>query len=437
MAKINKKETLTLELLKRETPLLHAGTKASETLKEETDPAEIQRLKLVVVEGERAQEKLIQASLSFIISLAKKEQARRAQWGSSIPLDDIVQEGMAGLIRGFHTYNPNTPQKSATNYLGQWATTQMRRGLESMDHSFTVPHESMERQRKIRAIRSRLENELGRKPTDEEIVEAARDSKGQYGDKKMGRLKKITSQSKSRDITIDHVKEERKLSARTGNVLPTERSFADDDNPVETMDISNSESISTESQTTTVDDINDRAGQASLSKLIEDTISSINMPETQRIIIRMKYGLPPYEEENTLKSIITATNAPKHRVRQVLEAFTQELTTPQSAFHYQTSIIHEDLHTIGIGWVVNTLGTYDSTMPVNRPQKALTEPIQRSRARTRPTMPAGVSKEPTRENRHTYECPVHGFFDLFIEDVPNQETNCTIEKCSYTATLVE
>lgn len=437
MAKINKKETLTLELLKQEVPLLHAGTAASEKLQTEKNPEKIQELKKAVLSGEEAQDKLIRASLSFIMSLAKKEQARRAQWGSSIPLDDIVQEGMAGLIRGFHAYNPNTPQKSATNYLGQWATTQMRRGLENLDHSFTVPHESMERQRKVRAIRSRLENELGRKPTDEEIVQAAHDSKGQYGDKKMGRLKKVASQSKSRDITIEHVQEERLYSTRTGNVLPTERTFANEDSPVETMDISNSESISTESQTTTINDVDDRAGQASLSKLLEGTISDIKMPETQRTIIRMKYGLAPYSDEHTLKSIIAETKIPKHRVRQVLEAFSQELRTPQSIFHKHTSLIHEDLHSIGIGWVTKTLGEYNSKMPPVRPQQALTQPIQRSKTRSRPTMPSGVSNAPRTENKHTYECSIHGFFDLFIEDTPKDTTKCIMVKCSQIAVLID
>lgn len=437
MANLNKKETLTLELLRKEVPIFHAGLEAQEELLTTTADEKIQELRKIIREGEEAQERLIKSSLSFIMTLAKKEQARRAQWGSVIPLDDIIQEGMAGLIRGFRAYNPHASQKSATNYLGQWVTSQMRRGLESMDHSFTVPHESMERQRKIRAIRSRLENELGRKPTDEEIVQAAQESKGQYGDKKMGRVKKITSQSNARDITLDHVEEERILSTRTGNVLPTERTFNDDENPTDTMDISGSESISTDSRTTTTDDIVDRAGQASLSRLLEQTINDIRMPETQRIIIQMKFGLPPYTEEHTLKNIISETKAPKHRIRQVIDAFSQELRTPQGTFHKHTQTIQEDLHSIGIGWVSAVLGEYDPHKPTVRPQKALTEPLQRPKTRQRPTMPSGVSEALQSENKHTYECSIHGFFDLFIEDTPNETTRCIFGSCQQTANLID
>lgn len=440
MARINKNQKLTLELLHTEVPLLHAGEAAKTTLKEQPpkDIKEIQQLQQTVTAGNKAQERLIQSSLSFVVALAKKEQSRRSQWGSSVPLDDIIQEGLAGLIRGFHAYNPNVPQKSATNYLGQWVTTQMRRGLESMDHAFSVPQEAIERHRKIRAIRSRLESELGRKPTNEEIVTAARESKGKYGDTKMGRLKKIESSiPRSRDITLEHIKEEQTFSTRTGALMPTERQIGDSEDTFDSIDISTSESLSQESSDKNIEDVDTQSGHSMLSTLLESTINKLQLPNEQQTIIRMKYGLPPYDSEHTMKVIVSTTKVPKHKVKQIIDAFTEELTTPQSIFHQETSKLNDDLHAIGIGWVVDALGNFNPQKPLKKINPLLNQEIKQTTKKPKTTMPAGVLSKTNRnyQNQHTYHCPIHGDFTLYIEETPSQTTFCNVDNCLKIATL--
>ena len=88
----------------------------------------------------------------------------------------------------------------------------------------------------------------------------------------------------------------------------------------------------------------------------------------------MKYGLPPYDEESTIKNIIATTELPKHRIKLILDTFALELTTPQSVFHKNTDKINEDLHSIGIGWVINVLGDYKD---VEKAPTQQTKPSQR------------------------------------------------------------
>ena len=442
MSKIGKDKQLTLEVLKRNVPLLHAGEAAQEKLQNDppTDITEAQALQRTVIAGEQAKERLITSSLSFVTMLAKKEMSRRSQWGSSVPLDDIIQEGFAGLLKGLRAYDPTADHKSPTNYLGQWVSTQMRRGLENMDHSFSVPQEAIERHRKIRAIRSRLETEMGRRPTDQEIVDAARDSKGQYGDTKMGRLNKTQNSTapRTRDITLAHVEEERKFSSRTGALLPTEKQSSGEYEMLDIIDISSSASLSRESGDRSAEDVDEQSGKHSLTTLLETTITRINMPEQQQTIIRMKYGLPPYDTEHTVKSIVSGTKIPKHRIKQVIDAFSEELTTKQSVFHYEATKIADDLHAIGIGWVGTALGVYDETKPMKRVNSILNTPLKPTEPRRTPSMPSGVlSRVKNRENRHVYVCPVHGEFIIHIETEPSPTNICNINDCVRVAHLLE
>ena len=432
MSKLNTEDKLSLELLEREIPLLQQGTIAKNLFSlENNTPEEKEQLRKEIIEGEKAQERLVSASLSFVMSLAKKEQKRREQWGSHIPLDDILQEGLAGLIKGLNAYNLEVSQKSATNYLGQWVTTQMRRGIENMDHSFTVPQETIERHRKIRAITSRLKGELGRNPTDQEIVDAAIESKGKYGDTKLGRVNKKTSANRSREITLDHIAEERSYSKRTGSILPTEGSSNNDDESYDNVELAQSQPISADDtyQDDSSTSIDTKATKSILAQLLEQTIEDMHIHAKQTQVIKMKYGLPPYEEENTIKNIIATTELPKHRIKLILDTFALELTTPQSVFHKHTSYINEDLHSIGIGWVINTLGDYDPSKGTNPTHKALTEP---------PTAPKKRSKmKPHNEYQHIYECPVHGEYYVSTETEPEPLTFCNVDDCSKIGKLIK
>jgi DNA-directed RNA polymerase sigma subunit (sigma70/sigma32) len=170
---------LTVELLEIHIPILREGEKADEVLRTKQgklSEKQVRGLRRLVKEGARSKEILFNSALPLIRTISQKEYRRRSQWGSAIPLDDLMQDAIVGFFKGLRIFELTAARKSATNYLGQWMLSEMRRAAESMDNDLQVGHDAGERFRKIRAIRSRLYNDLNREPTDEEIVDASNNS---------------------------------------------------------------------------------------------------------------------------------------------------------------------------------------------------------------------------------------------------------------------
>lgn len=379
LSRLKDEETLTLENLAYYVPIAQAGRAAETKLREEgaTDRTEERELRKAVREGERAKEKLVLMALPLIKSLAHKEYRRRQAWGSRITFEDIVSEGLGGFIRGIYAYNPEGNHKSATNYLGQWIITDMKRNVEELDHDFSVPYEAIERQRKIRAIRSRLTSELGREPTDQEIIDDA--AKGMpYGDSMLGKVDKSQAAgSRRRVITQKHIDEERDMFRRTGAVLPSEQLMSDTDgSSMSTLEALSAKSITANDSNrawtheandapASVEAVEDREVKERLSQLIEQAFDLIGVGRVQREVIRRRFGLMPYEEEQKVRDIALHTRVPKHKVSRIVTLFAAEMSNPGGAFHKLVSEMGEDdADSLGMGWIISQLGEY--TGPSNK-----------------------------------------------------------------------
>lgn len=365
-------EPLTLKTLAKYVPAAKASLLASDEMKADPPPtaARKRELQRLISDGEEAKEKLVIIAMPLIKSLARKEMSRRQAWNSRVVVDDIISEGLGGLMRGIRAYNVDGKHTSPTNYLGQWIVTDMRRNTEVIDHDFSVPYEAIERHRRIRAIRSRLFNELNRQPTNEEIVEAAND--GSYQDRSMmGKVNKNPNATPSarRAITLKQVEEEQDLAARTGATRPVHGlggSGGDDDDTrgVEDMAVHAVYDTDNNSQPYGIDDVDEGAAKRSLTSLIEDSFNLMNVAQTQRDIIRRRFGLLPYDTEATIDAIITQTGVPKHRINRIVTAYSAQMALKNGIFH-QLVARHDadEIETMGIGWVRGVLG--DFIPPVN------------------------------------------------------------------------
>lgn len=173
-------QPLSLELLREHVPTVRAGQEAIRLLGDGTERSRVETNNLLGEKrkGSRAQEILIISALPLIKNISSKEFQRRKAWSSRISYDDVLQEAIAGFIRGLLSYDETANHSSPTNYLGMWITTSIRRKVEAMEHDFAIPYEVVERARRIRAVRGRLSNELSRPPTDEEVLEALNDPEG-------------------------------------------------------------------------------------------------------------------------------------------------------------------------------------------------------------------------------------------------------------------
>jgi RNA polymerase primary sigma factor len=113
-----------------------------------------------------AKNRMINANLRLVVS-----QARRYQ-GHGLPLEDLVQEGMFGLIRAVEKFDWRRGFKFST-YGTLWIRQAIQRGLQNSGRTIRLPVHVAQRQVKVRKVESELSVALGREPTDEEIAVVA------------------------------------------------------------------------------------------------------------------------------------------------------------------------------------------------------------------------------------------------------------------------
>jgi RNA polymerase primary sigma factor len=113
-----------------------------------------------------AKERMINSNLRLVVS-----QARRYQ-GHGLSMEDLVQEGMLGLIRAVEKFDWRRGFKFST-YGTLWIRQAIQRGLQNHGRTIRVPVHVAQRQVKVRKLEGELNTKLGREPTDEEIAEVA------------------------------------------------------------------------------------------------------------------------------------------------------------------------------------------------------------------------------------------------------------------------
>ncbi len=113
-----------------------------------------------------AKERMINSNLALVVSIAKRYPQ------NELPLLDLIQEGIFGLIRATEKFDWRRGFKFST-YATYWIRQAIQRGIENKARTIRVPTNIAQRERKIQRTRRALSAKLGRDPTDEEIAEAA------------------------------------------------------------------------------------------------------------------------------------------------------------------------------------------------------------------------------------------------------------------------
>ncbi|KAK7277427.1 hypothetical protein RIF29_18579 [Crotalaria pallida] len=115
--------------------------------------------------GMFCKDKMIKSNIRLVISIAKNYQ------GAGMNLQDLVQEGCRGVVRGAEKFDASKGFKFST-YAHWWIKQAVRKSLSDQSRTIRLPFHMVEATYRVKEARKQLYSENGRQPDDEEVAEA-------------------------------------------------------------------------------------------------------------------------------------------------------------------------------------------------------------------------------------------------------------------------
>ncbi|RMG37198.1 MAG: RNA polymerase sigma factor RpoD [Planctomycetota bacterium] len=229
---------------------------------------------------ERAMQELSAGNLRLVVSIAKKYRNR------GLSFLDLIQEGNTGLMRAVEKYEYRRGYKFST-YATWWIRQAITRAIADQARTIRIPVHMIETLTRMRRVSRRLEQELGREPTLEELAEAANVS----------------------------YEEARRVMSFARHPVSLDRPVGDDDDTYfgDFLEDGNSENpVST-------------ATQEMLRQRIDDVLKTLTYRE--REIIKLRYGLGD-GYTYTLEEVGRIFRVTRERVRQIEAKAVRKLQHP-------------------------------------------------------------------------------------------------------------
>ena len=238
--------------------------------------AEERELAQRIEAGDKEAENLLaNANLRLVVSVAKKYVGRTPD----LTLLDLIQEGNLGLFKAVNKFDWTKGYKFST-YAMWWIRQSITRALADQSRTIRIPVHMVETISKYKQVYRRLSQDLGRKPLPEEIA-----AEMEIEVEKIYMIEKINQSTLSLEEPLSDDSDEK--SARSDFI-------ADDQVAPPTVDVS--------------------------KRILHDQIEEIlsDLPEKERCIIEMRYGLGMYNGVNhTLEQVGSKFGVTRERIRQI------------------------------------------------------------------------------------------------------------------------
>ena len=110
-----------------------------------------------------ARDRMVRANLRLVVNIA------RAYTNKGLPLQDLIEEGNLGLLRAVEGFDPDMNTRFST-YASYWIKQSIKRALINSAKTIRIPAYMVELLSKWRRATAKLDDELGRPPTHEEVA---------------------------------------------------------------------------------------------------------------------------------------------------------------------------------------------------------------------------------------------------------------------------
>ena len=242
-----------------------------------TPDEEIVLAKRIQKGNKKAREQMINANLRLVVKIARDYE------GLGLPLLDLINEGNIGLMKGVERFDPKKGAKLST-YASWWIKQSIKRALANQSKTIRLPVHVVDKLFHLRKAEARLQDVLGREPTDEEL--------GQELDSTALRIRQL------RAAAIRPASLEAPLgdedSERFADIVKDENA----DSPYEQLE------------------------EKSNTALIHEMVATLDPRE--QTILRYRFGLDG-DEEKTLEDVGDKFGVTRERIRQIQEVALKKL----------------------------------------------------------------------------------------------------------------